>query len=95
MSLFRMSSEQETHEATLGYSRFHSSNTQMEGVRQVTLEKAKMIALIQEQPDDATYEEIMRELAFQRMVDRGLEDVRTGKTISNEEMAHRIRTWAK
>ncbi|MCK7512948.1 MAG: hypothetical protein MZV70_58960 [Desulfobacterales bacterium] len=61
----------------------------------MTRVKAKMVELIQEQPDDATYEEIMRELAFQRMVDRGLEDVRAGKTISNEEMAHRIRTWAK
>jgi predicted transcriptional regulator len=54
-----------------------------------------MVELIQEQPEDATYEEIMRELAFQRMVDRGLEDARAGKTISNEEMARRIRTWAK
>jgi predicted transcriptional regulator len=61
----------------------------------VTLAKAKMVELIQEQPEDATYEEIMRELAFQRMVDRGLEDARAGKTISNEEMVHRIRTWAK
>jgi predicted transcriptional regulator len=54
-----------------------------------------MVELIQEQPEDATYEEIMRELAFQRMVDRGLEDARAGKTISNEEMAHRIRAWVK
>ena len=61
----------------------------------MTLTKAKMVELIQEQPEDATYEEIRRELAFQRMVDRGLEDARAGKTISNEEMAHRIRTWAK
>jgi len=57
--------------------------------------KTKMVEIIQEQPDDATYEEIMRELAFQRMVDRGLEDARAGKVISNEEMDHRIRTWAR
>ena len=61
----------------------------------MTQAKARMVEIIQEQPDDATYEEIMRELAFQRMIDRGLDDVRAGKTISNEEMAHRIRTWAK
>ncbi len=61
----------------------------------MTLAKAKMVELIQEQPEDATYEEIMRELAFQRMVDRGLEDAHAGKTISNEEMGHRIRRWAK
>jgi predicted transcriptional regulator len=54
-----------------------------------------MVEVIQEQPDDATYDEILRELAFRRMVDRGLEDARAGKTISNEEMAHRIRTWSR
>ena len=57
--------------------------------------KTRMVEIIQEQPEDATYDEIMRELAFRRMVDRGLEDTRAGKTISNDEMAHRIRTWAR
>jgi predicted transcriptional regulator len=61
----------------------------------MTSTKTKMVEVIQEQPDDASYDEIMRELAFRRMVDRGLEDTRAGRTISNEEMAHRIRTWAK
>ena len=43
----------------------------------------------------AIYEEIMRELAFERMVERGLADSRTGRVISNEEMARRIRSWQK
>ena len=55
--------------------------------------KQKMAEVIQSQPDDASYEEIMRELAFERMVDRGLEDSRKGRTITNEELEHRIRTW--
>ncbi len=55
--------------------------------------KEKMAEVIQSQPEDASYEEIMRELAFERMVDRGLEDSRKGRVISNEEMKHRIRTW--
>ncbi|HDQ39908.1 MAG TPA: hypothetical protein ENN39_02605 [Desulfonatronum sp.] len=46
------------------------------------------------QPDDSTYEEIMRELAFDRMVARGLEDVRAGRVIDNEEMQRRIRQWS-
>ena len=54
--------------------------------------KQKMTEVIQSQPDDASYEEIMRELAFERMVDRGLEDSRKGYTISNEKMEHRIRS---
>jgi predicted transcriptional regulator len=52
-----------------------------------------MKKVIDAQPDDSTYEEILRELAFARMIDRGLEDSRAGRTISNEEMARRIRTW--
>ena len=45
------------------------------------------------QPEDASYEEIMRELAFDRMVARGMEDVRAVRMIDNEEMARRIRQW--
>ncbi len=57
--------------------------------------KEKMSEVIQSQPDDATYEEIMRELAFERMVARGLEDSRHGRVLSNEEMERRIRAWQK
>jgi predicted transcriptional regulator len=53
--------------------------------------KVRMTEIIQELPEDATYEEIMCELAFERMVERGLADSRTGRAISNEEMARRIR----
>ena len=57
--------------------------------------KAKITEVVLSQPEDASYDEIMRELAFERMVDRGLADVRAGRVISNDEMAGRIRTWQK
>lgn len=57
--------------------------------------KETMREVIDAQPDDSSYEEILRELAFARMVDRGLEDSRAGRTVSNEEMARRIRTWQR
>jgi len=57
--------------------------------------KEKMTEVIQSQPDDATYEEVMRELAFERMVERGLADSRNGRVVSNDEMERRIRTWQK
>ncbi len=57
--------------------------------------KEKITQVVLSQPEDASYEEIMRELAFERMIDRGLEDVRAGRVISNDEMADRIRTWRK
>ena len=57
--------------------------------------KQKMAEVIQSQPEDVTYEEIMRELAFERMVARGLEDSRAGRVMSNEEIERRMRTWQK
>jgi len=57
--------------------------------------KEQITEIIQEQPDDSSYDEILRELAFARMVECGLEDSRAGRTIRNEKMRHRIRTWQK
>jgi len=57
--------------------------------------KEKVTEIVQAQPDDSSFDEILRELAFSRMVDRGLADSRQGRTISNEEMEHRIRLWRK
>jgi predicted transcriptional regulator len=57
--------------------------------------KEQMIEIIQNQPNDSSYDEILRELAFARMVRRGLADSDAGNTISNEEMQQRIQTWAK
>ncbi len=56
------------------------------------LAKEQMAKIIQEQPDDSSYDEILRELAFARMIERGLEDSQANRTISNEEMKHRIKT---
>lgn len=57
--------------------------------------KGRLIEIIQAQPDDASFDEIVRELALERMVARGLGDIRTGRVISHEEMVRRIRTWQK
>jgi hypothetical protein len=57
--------------------------------------KERMTEIIEQQPDDSSYDEILRELAFARMVERGLEDSRSGRTISDEEMARRVRSWQK
>ena len=57
--------------------------------------KEQMVRIVQEQPDDSSYDEILRELAFARMVDRGLADSQTDRTVSDEEMSRRIKTWRK
>ncbi|HMJ25227.1 MAG TPA: hypothetical protein VK475_05340 [Pyrinomonadaceae bacterium] len=57
--------------------------------------KEQIAELIRRQPDDSSYDEIVRELAFELMVQRGLKDSDEGRTISNEEMRRRIKTWQK
>lgn len=56
-------------------------------------DKEKIKELVETQPDDASYDEILRELSFERMVERGLADAHSGRVISNDEMGKRIRRW--
>jgi hypothetical protein len=57
--------------------------------------KEELTRLIQEQPEDSSREEVVRELAFHVMVERGLADSDAKRTISNEQMGQRIRSWQK
>jgi hypothetical protein len=45
--------------------------------------KDELTKLIEEQPEDSSREEIIRELAFHAMVQRGLVDSDAGRVISN------------
>lgn len=51
--------------------------------------------IVENQPDDCTLEEIIRELAFHCMIERGLADVEAGRTISHDEMKRQVETWLK
>lgn len=57
--------------------------------------KEELTRLIERQPDDSSREEIVRELAFYVMVERGIADSDAKRTVSNEEMGRRIRSWRK
>lgn len=57
--------------------------------------KTKMTEVIQAQPEKASDEEIIRELAFERMIGRGMEDSRSERLIANDDMERRIRSWSK
>ncbi len=57
--------------------------------------KQQMIAVLQQLPDDSTYDELLRELAFAKAVERGLHEVAAGRTVSNEEARQRIDSWRK
>jgi predicted transcriptional regulator len=57
--------------------------------------KNRLLAVLHDQPDDSSYEELLREMAFASMVDRGLKDADAGNVVSNEEALQRIRSWRK
>ncbi len=57
--------------------------------------KEELKSLLDQQPDDSSAEELIRELAFHAMVQRGLADADAGRTISNEDIDRRIRSWSR
>jgi predicted transcriptional regulator len=59
----------------------------------VSTAKDELTRLIKDQPEDSSAEEILRELAFHVMVERGLADSDARRVVSNEETARRIRAW--
>ena len=61
----------------------------------MTTAKEHLTELIAQQQDDSSYEELIRELAFARMVERGLRDSEERRTISSEELRSRVDTWAR
>ena len=57
--------------------------------------KEHLTRLIEQQPDDSSEAEIVRELAFDLMIRRGLADADAARTLTNEEMGRRIRSWRR
>jgi predicted transcriptional regulator len=57
--------------------------------------KEDLALVIQQQPEDSSDAEIVRELAFHVMVKRGLADSDAKRTVSNEDMQRRIRSWQR
>ncbi len=57
--------------------------------------KQLMVEIIARQPDDSTYDALLRELAYARMIQRGLRDSEAGNVISQEEAINRAKTWQR
>jgi hypothetical protein len=57
--------------------------------------KEKLAEILEQQPDDSSYNELVREIAFSAMVQQGLSDSDIDKVISNDEMHKKIRSWRK
>ena len=55
--------------------------------------KEAVVDIVSRMPDDSTYEEIVQELVFNRMVERGLADADAGRVVSDDEMNRTIDSW--
>lgn len=55
--------------------------------------KERATKIIQDQPEDASIDDIIRELALLRMIERGIADSEAGRTTSHEDMRREIESW--
>jgi predicted transcriptional regulator len=55
--------------------------------------KEQLRELIEHLPDDCTLEDVQYHLYVQQKVGRGLEDVRHGRVLSQEEVERRMTKW--
>lgn len=51
------------------------------------------IEIIRRQPADASFDDVLRALAFHRVVDKGLADAEAGRVMSNESFRRKLRSW--
>lgn len=50
-----------------------------------------MIKIIEKQPEDSSFKEILQELSFTAMVNKGLEDSKNGRVISTAQLKNEIK----
>lgn len=55
--------------------------------------KEQIETIIRDQPDDSTYDEILRELALHRMIVRGASDLKRGRVLDDAVLRARVRGW--
>ncbi|MCT7461765.1 hypothetical protein [Aliarcobacter cryaerophilus] len=59
----------------------------------MTAPKQLVKKIVDSLPEDTSYDEILKELAFNKMIQKGLKDSKEGRVISNKEMKKRIQSW--
>jgi hypothetical protein len=55
--------------------------------------KKLMLEILRDQPDNSSFDELLRVLAFHRLVIRGEHDVDQGRMVSTEELKNRFKSW--
>lgn len=67
----------------------------IKGRAMIAIAKEKISKLVEKQPDDSSYDDIMKELIFAHMIDRGLDDSNNNRITSHENMKNEIMSWSK
>jgi len=57
--------------------------------------KQRTLDLIARLPEDSTYDQILQELALDRMIEAGLDDFTHGRTLSHEEVRREVAAWER
>ena len=55
----------------------------------------RMVEIIEAQPADSSFDEILRELAFARMIEAGLNDVDQGRVVSHGAVRREVESWGR
>lgn len=61
----------------------------------MTTAKEAMADIIARQPDDSSYDALLRELAYARMIQRGLQDADEGRLKNDADVRNAIDSWRK
>ena len=57
--------------------------------------KDRIMRIVRDQPEESSYDDILKELAFARMIDKGIEDADYNRIRSNSDVANLIDSWQK
>jgi predicted transcriptional regulator len=55
--------------------------------------KQDVIRFIKSLPENVTLEDILEELHVRAKIEKGLQDLNTGKTVSHEEVKEKLSKW--
>jgi hypothetical protein len=63
----------------------------------VDMQSAKQNAMkvLEQLPDESSYEDIMERILFMQKVETGLEDIRQARVASHEDVKNRLAQWLK
>lgn len=56
--------------------------------------KDRASKLLEKQPEDSSYDEIIRELIFDHLIENGLDDSKNNRITSHDDLKKEISSWS-